>query len=118
MIVRTIIELWNFMNRQGFPCLFRGLTGLYCPGCGGTRAFMYLCQRQIRKSLYYHPLIPYMAAVLVGEGALWLMARKKGREKELKRPYELEVYVGIGIALVNWAVKNLVLVAGGRHMIP
>ncbi len=118
MIVRTIIELWNFMNRQGFPCLFRGLTGLYCPGCGGTRAFMYLIQGQILKSLYYHPLIPYMAAVLVGEGALWLMARKKGWEKELKRPYELEVYVGIGIALVNWAVKNLVLVAGGRYMIP
>lgn len=118
MIAKIVINLWKWINRQGFPCLFRSLTGLYCPGCGGTRAFWYLLHGQIGKSLYYHPLVPYMAAVLAAEGLLWLRARKKGRREELKRPYETEIYVGMVIALVNWAVKNWVLVVWGRHLIP
>lgn len=40
-------------------CLFRHLTGLYCPGCGGTRAFIYLIHGNIPESILYHPLVIY-----------------------------------------------------------
>lgn len=118
MIVRTVINLWNWMSRQGFPCLFRRLTGLYCPGCGGTRALRYLLQGQVMKSLYYNPLVVYMAAVGAAEGILWIVSRRRGEGKPSRRPYEMEIYVGIGVAAVNWVVKNGVVLMGGGYLIP
>ena len=60
MVYQHILEL----IRHGIPCAFHLLTGFYCPGCGGTRAVVYLLQGQIGRSFQYHPLIPYMAAEL------------------------------------------------------
>jgi len=38
--------------RQGIPCLFYCATGIYCPGCGGTRAVKYLLKGEILKSFF------------------------------------------------------------------
>lgn len=130
------IGLLKEFVRQGYPCLFRSLTGLYCPGCGGTRAAKFLFCGDIGKSLWYHPLVGYMvlaaAAELGGWGWRrwkdWSMDRRQengwqGKENRtgparLLGHYEIEVYVGIGIAVVNWVVKNWVLLAMGVKMIP
>jgi len=37
-------------------CPFYNLTGLPCPGCGLTRAFVCLGHGQWRESLHWHPL--------------------------------------------------------------
>ena len=50
------------------PCLLHTFTGYYCPGCGGTRAVSALLHLQLWRSLCYHPLVPYGAAVY-----LWFM---------------------------------------------
>lgn len=65
--------------RQGIPCLFHLLTGLYCPGCGGTRAVWYLLHGQILKSIQYHPLVPYTAFVLAAEVAAGCLKGKTGQ---------------------------------------
>jgi hypothetical protein len=51
-------------------CLFRGLTGIPCPGCGLTRAAIALLRGDWAAALLLHPL----ALVLAFEaGALWLL---------------------------------------------
>lgn len=55
------------MAGQGFPCLFHLMTGLYCPGCGGTRAVRALFRGDLAMSFQYHPLVLYMAAVILAE---------------------------------------------------
>lgn len=47
------------------PCLFQQMTGLYCPGCGGTRAVRALLAGHPFLSFLYHPVVPYMAVVAV-----------------------------------------------------
>lgn len=151
MVIRYIAALWQWFGRQGYPCLFRLLTGLYCPGCGGTRALKCLLQGKVLTSLYYNPLIVYMAVVGAVETGLWAADRLReteggagkeaagkggegrgetrgsfgggGRDRDgadgrKRRPYEKEIYVGIGIVALNWAVKNWVLVVRGTLMIP
>lgn len=38
------------------PCLFNKFTGLYCPGCGGTRAVHYLLHGEIAAAFAMNPL--------------------------------------------------------------
>ncbi len=122
-VVTYVVKVLKEYFRQGCPCLFRSLTGLYCPGCGGTRAVRYLLQGEIGRSLWYHPLVGYMAVVIVLESGAWAVrtwGRKKGWAGTVRflGHYEAEVYVGIGIATVNWAVKNLALFWWGAELIP
>ena len=37
-------------------CIFKKLSGLSCPGCGMTRAWLSLFKGDIGKAFYYHPL--------------------------------------------------------------
>ena len=47
-------------------CLFHEVTGLFCPGCGNTRALHALLHGQILVSLRYNPLlIPAALTVLL-----------------------------------------------------
>lgn len=80
MVIRYIAALWQWFGRQGYPCLFRLLTGLYCPGCGGTRALKCLLQGKVLTSLYYNPLIVYMAVVGAVETGLWAADRLRETE--------------------------------------
>ena len=45
------------------PCFFDKVLGIYCPGCGGTRALTALVHGRLLEALWYHPLIPYLAVV-------------------------------------------------------
>jgi hypothetical protein len=38
------------------PCFFHKLTGLYCPGCGSTRALHCLLHGELREALHYNAL--------------------------------------------------------------
>lgn len=40
-------------------CVFYKKYHLFCPGCGGTRAVLYLLQGNILKSFFYHPFVLY-----------------------------------------------------------
>lgn len=51
------------------PCLLHTLTGLYCPGCGTTRAFCLLARGEVVAALGSNPLLvvllPILAVLLV-----------------------------------------------------
>ncbi len=47
-------------------CFFRFFTGIPCPSCGMTRAFLSLIKLNLRESFYYHPLlIPSLFAAFI-----------------------------------------------------
>jgi len=47
------------------PCAIRAATGLYCPGCGGTRALLSMLDHDFRAALRYNPLLIVGGAALV-----------------------------------------------------
>ncbi len=105
------------------PCIFHELTGFYCPGCGGTRAFLALITGHPILSFLYNPAVIYTAGVLLFY-AVWgisyaISARKKETGK-LKRPkfYLAFVWVFIAILLINCTVRNLVLYFYGIDLMP
>ena len=59
-------------NQAGSPfpaCVFHQVTGLYCPGCGGTRAMHALVHFDLPGALAMNAL-PFVAAPLLGLLAL------------------------------------------------
>ena len=46
-------------------CVFKKTVGLYCPGCGGTRALKALLSGHPLLSLYAHPAVLYFAVFYV-----------------------------------------------------
>lgn len=107
-------HLYDFMP----PCLFLSLTGLYCPGCGGTRAIRFLLQGQLIKSLLYHPLVPYTAVL----GGWYLISHtvelvSKGKYPVGMRYRDVYLYGALGLVLINWTVKNLFILLCGIHLL-
>lgn len=99
------------------PCLFHALTGLYCPGCGGTRALVYLLHGQVGQSLIYHPLILYGVLVVAVQAATRLAAKRCGKPQYCLGHEPLFIWIGVGIILVNWVVKNVLLVLFGIDLL-
>lgn len=89
------------------PCFFNVFFGIYCPGCGGTRALIALLHGQILKSLWYHPFVPYFAVIYLGfllTQGLHRLGMKRIRGWRFHNWY---LWVGLGIIIVNFVVKNL-----------
>lgn len=51
--------MFDFLLELGIECMFHKFTGLYCPGCGGTRSLHFLLNGDIIRSLLYHPILVY-----------------------------------------------------------
>ena len=65
-------------------CVFKRVTGIYCPGCGGTRALKALLSGDIAASLFYHPAVLYFTVfyivfMLLGQYTMTEIHSAKGR---------------------------------------
>lgn len=90
-------------------CMFHSITGLYCPGCGGTRAFQALFSGHVLKAFYYHPAGMYGIFLYVIYFVSQAIARiSKGKVKGISfRPVYL--YIMLGLILLNFIVRNVLL---------
>lgn len=98
------------------PCFFLTFFDLYCPGCGGTRAFLALTRGQVLQSLWYHPLVLY--AVVVGGGFMLTQSLHRLGFKAVKawKYHNWYLYGMIGIVVCNFLLKNLLKLAWGITM--
>lgn len=100
------------------PCLIRAIFGIYCPGCGGTRALRFLFHGDIVDSIYYHPLVVYMAGfIIVFLSSHTLKHLTNGRVKGLHYK-SLYCYIAIIILILNFLWKNYYVVFRGIALIP
>ncbi len=100
------------------PCVFHRLTGLYCPGCGGTRACRLLLSGHIFQSFLYHP------GVLVAAGLYaWFMLShtieilSKGRLRIGLLYTDKFLYLEAGVILLQCFVKNMVKLLWGTGIL-
>jgi hypothetical protein len=58
-------------------CAFRAVTGIQCPGCGMTRAFLSLGQLKLKEAIQFNPfslflLITMILYTCIGQSPSWL----------------------------------------------
>ncbi len=86
-------------------CPFALCTGTACPGCGMTRAASRLLHGDVHAALVYHPLVPLVAAQLLGAW-IWYMLRRSGRVGPISNRGLNLVLIATAVALVAvWALR-------------
>jgi hypothetical protein len=83
-------------------CSFHFLTGLYCPGCGATRATYHLVHGQLAIAFRYQPLFVAMLPViffLIGKRLYELIFNTT-----VKLPFELQFYKLIAVVICAFFV--------------
>ena len=98
------------------PCFFDKVLGIYCAGCGGTRALTALVHGRLLKAVWYHPLIPYLAVVGGGFMLTQGMERLGIRQVRGWRYHAWYLYAAIGLIVLNFIVKNVLRLFWGIMM--
>ena len=117
------------LTDYGPACSFLSATGFYCPGCGGTHAVCSLAAGHLLESFLYHPAVLYTAAgfalfILWNTAASFtnhLYTQRTSNPHDTgnrrKLPYwhfrTVYVYIGIALLLLQWIIKNLLLIIIG-----
>ena len=55
--IASVFAIALFKYKIGVPCVFHKLTGLYCPGCGATRAIYSLIELDFYQAFRYNMLV-------------------------------------------------------------
>jgi len=67
------LKVWLPLTNIGIPCVFRELTGLYCPGCGITRVVLSLLRLDFVQAFRYNPLL----FILLPLSVMYFVTNKK-----------------------------------------
>lgn len=94
-------------------CIVYKTYGIYCPGCGATRAVYSLYAGQILQSAYYNPLILYLVIVdfwyLITEGIAKIFNKEN---KFFVKNIKIYLYLALIILSLNWVIKIIMLFHG------
>ncbi|HCQ38607.1 MAG TPA: DUF2752 domain-containing protein [Verrucomicrobiales bacterium] len=93
------------------PCSFHEVTGLHCPGCGGTRAGHALANFRLgdafKKNALLVVLLPFLVVGIGLEGAAWLKGPTY-RGPRVRLPGGLAWWL-LGGILGFWILRNVPL---------
>lgn len=96
-------------------CLFWQYFGIYCPGCGGTRAVISLLHGRILESAWYHPLVVYGVGLYV----VFMFSHTLRKLHILKRGLKFRegyLYSAIVVLVLNCLLKNFLKFSFGIIM--
>ncbi|MCM1046351.1 MAG: DUF2752 domain-containing protein [Candidatus Gastranaerophilales bacterium] len=99
-----------------FSCALFTLFGVYCPGCGGTRAVSALLQGHVLHALWYHPLVIYVAYLYLGFMVTHTMRKLHVGSVKGWKFHEWYLWVALAIVIGNWILKNILLLVFGITM--
>lgn len=118
-LAMTYVAL-SFWPLSGFnnSCPFRALTGLYCPGCGGTRSIQFFFHGDLYHSLIYNPGALWLILITMAfylSQSLHILTLGKIPGLKYHSSYLLVLVV---LLVVNVIIKNYLLLVHGISIVP
>ena len=103
----AVLYFFNPSKYGFYPvCEFHELTGLNCPGCGGTRAAYQLLHGHVLQSLHDNALFLLSLVVLTGRGTWIAIQRARNRRIAVFLTPAL-LWVFLVTAIVFTVLRNL-----------
>ena len=102
IIIVTVMAILVLMERIAIPCIFNKVTGLYCPGCGITRAIRSLLKGNVAES-FHNNLLLYTVLPLLGiVEIIYRLTNKK-----YKKTYNIVLILLLISALFFGVLRNI-----------
>ena len=117
LAVGTAVGLLYYFRLRYFlpriPCFFSNVLGIYCPGCGGTRAVYALLHGEFMKAVWYHPLVPYGA--VTGGGFMLTQGFYRLGFRHIKpwKYHNWYLYGAMSVLVCYFLIKNLLRLVWG-----
>jgi len=103
----AVLFFFNPGTHGFYPvCLFHELTGLNCPGCGGTRAAYQLLHGHLLLALRDNALFMLTLVALVLRG-MWFAARKIRHQPATLAVPPKALWAFLAVAVVFTVLRNL-----------
>jgi len=110
LVILSASYNYIFSSMPFAPCYIYENFGLYCPGCGCTRAFIALLNLDILGSIFYNPAVLYSVIVLF----IYLITQTVDRifkhQNYVMSYSNIYLYIGIGILILNCIMKNILTI--------
>ncbi len=112
LISFTILNISNIsISQLALPCLFRLVTGFYCPGCGSTRAFFCLIHFKLLQAIYFNPgfvfSFIYISLYMITNTIQLLSKNHFKIGLKYKHRY---LIIWVVLLLANCIIKNILLI--------
>ena len=119
-IVTILVFIKNFIFPEVViievmrPCYIHQLTGLFCPGCGGSRSVAALLHGRFLVCGVNYPLVAYAVIMY-----LWFMISQtiqcisKNRCKIGLRWRNSYLWIALGILIAHFVLKNIFYIVTG-----
>ena len=93
-------------------CVFFELSGIYCPGCGGTRAVFAFFSGQFFRSLCYFPPLWVAGVIVLRMDILAVLSLATGNPHHASR-IRAKSLLWVAVSVLAWFVlRNLLLLCG------
>lgn len=113
LVAGFVVVTLLLKDREEMQCAFYSLTGLYCPGCGGTRAVYSLLRLRIFDAIKYNITVPFGAFVYIYYNARAFIAGLKNDTEYFKNQKYPLCIVLVAVLLLNFVLKNVLLLFFG-----
>ncbi len=112
LLISIIFKKLFLDSEFSFPCAFLNLFGLYCPGCGGTRALGALLEFNLVKAfLLYPPLIITVGFILYIDilGIVSIIKKTYAPIRSFRGIYTVIIPISI---MLFFIIRNITLLLG------
>ena len=113
LVAGFVVVTLLLKDREEMQCVFYNLTGLYCPGCGGTRAVYSLLRLRIFDAIKYNITVPFGAFVYIYYNVRAFIAGLKNDTEYFKNQKYPLCIVLVAVLLLNFVFKNVLLIFFG-----
>ncbi|WP_072802994.1 DUF2752 domain-containing protein [Rhodococcoides yunnanense] len=87
------------------PCPIHAATGLWCPGCGATRAFGDLIRGDVASAISANLLAVVLAIAGIGVWGMWMRARMTGTT--VRRPPAILIGSAVVVVCAFTILRNV-----------
>ena len=114
ILLVALVYGFAFKKTDGsiFICKFHSIFGLYCMGCGGSRALVNLLKFNLLKSFIQYPPILITVFLLLWVDTLTFLSAIKKDNRYIEKIHRSIFIIIPASIILNFVVKNIFLLCG------